>query len=50
MRALSIAVSKAWTAFDPSIVARGFTVAATLTATAIVVLLASFVAVVMGLT
>jgi hypothetical protein len=50
MRAVSAAVSKAWATFDSSAVIQRLTIAATILATALVVLLASFVAVAMGLT
>jgi hypothetical protein len=50
MRALGAAASRVYDAFDPSVITRGLTVTATVLATAAVVLLASFVAVALGLT
>jgi hypothetical protein len=50
MRALRVALSVAWAGFEPSRLNKWMGIAATVLATTVVVVLASFVAVAMGLT
>ena len=50
MRALRAALAVAWAGFEPSRLGKWCGIAGTVLATTVVVLLASFVAVVMGLT